>query len=153
MVIITVLADFFVPIEPVAQERPRFNPMSSCCRRPRDPQKSKQAKFDLGMYAKKATMGSPLITGPVDVLLITYRKIPKGTSKIKEEKMLAGEIVPETKPDTSNYLKLVEDALNNVVWEDDSRIIDIVTGKRYGQTPGYRIIVKEHSKKDLLNLL
>jgi Holliday junction resolvase RusA-like endonuclease len=38
---------------------------------------------------------------------------------------------PTSRPDTSNLVKLVEDALNENAFKDDSRIVRLVAAKRY----------------------
>jgi len=38
---------------------------------------------------------------------------------------------PTTKPDISNCVKLIEDALNELVWKDDSQICSLRAYKRY----------------------
>lgn len=47
------------------------------------------------------------------------------------------------KPDTLKLARAVEDALTGVVYRDDSLIVDQSAGKRYGDRPGVRIILKE----------
>lgn len=47
------------------------------------------------------------------------------------------------KPDASNIVKGVEDALNGVAWRDDSQVIELVVRKSYGETAGTTITVTE----------
>lgn len=46
-------------------------------------------------------------------------------------------------PDLSNLIKLVEDALNNVVWRDDALIAKIISTKFYGSNPSTIVVVRE----------
>ena len=48
---------------------------------------------------------------------------------------------PVKRPDLSNLLKAVEDALQGVVYRDDSQIIRLDVEKRYDPAPGARITV------------
>lgn len=43
---------------------------------------------------------------------------------------------PAVVPDLDNYLKSVKDALNGIVWTDDSRICQVVAGKFFDMTGG-----------------
>lgn len=74
-----------------------------------------------------------------------YRQTLKGFSGIKKEKAEAGIIRPATKPDLSNYIKLVEDSLSSVIWRDDAQVIEYLpgTGKYYSSTPRIEITVTE----------
>lgn len=67
-------------------------------------------------------------------LVIEYHMpIPKSYSKRKAEEALRG---PHTKkPDLSNLIKFTEDALNGIVWEDDSLISEIEARKFYSESP------------------
>lgn len=47
-----------------------------------------------------------------------------------------------TRPDASNIVKLVEDALNGIAFTDDARISDLHVFKRYGDTPGVTVTVR-----------
>lgn len=69
-----------------------------------------------------------------------YYQIPTSASKTKKTQMLCGEIKPLTKPDLSNVIKSVEDALNGVAYFDDNQIIKIAADKRYDDNP--RVEVK-----------
>lgn len=41
---------------------------------------------------------------------------------------------PNVKPDCSNLVKAIEDALNGILWLDDSEIIDLGVRKRYAES-------------------
>jgi Holliday junction resolvase RusA-like endonuclease len=51
--------------------------------------------------------------------------------KSSEHYATAGPLLPIGKPDLSNLLKMVEDALTNLVWADDDQVVDISGSKRY----------------------
>ena len=130
-------------MEPVAQGRPKFSSAGGFVRA-YDPKKSRDAKSYIRMQAAEAMGMDPLFTGPVAIEITAFRATPKSTSGRKAREMIGGFIIPTTKPDMSNYLKLVEDALNGIIWRDDSQIVDSLVRKRYGLTPGYEIIVREY---------
>lgn len=44
-------------------------------------------------------------------------------------------VYPTVKPDLTNYVKLFEDALTGLWWEDDCQVIGHVTSKVYTSTP------------------
>jgi len=49
------------------------------------------------------------------------------------------EILPTTRPDIDNYIKLVLDSLNGYAFDDDSQIIELHASKVYGDIPKIRI--------------
>ena len=53
---------------------------------------------------------------------------------------IAGVIQPTTKPDVSNIVKGIEDALNGIWYKDDSQIVHEYSMKQYAREPG--VIVK-----------
>lgn len=52
---------------------------------------------------------------------------------------------PTSKPDVSNILKAIEDALNGIVWHDDSQIYRVEVERGYGDTPKTVIKVKSEA--------
>jgi len=56
---------------------------------------------------------------------------------------LEGRVLPTSKPDGDNNLKLVQDALNEIVWRDDAQVVDARVIKRYAAEPALRIQVRE----------
>ena len=56
---------------------------------------------------------------------------------------MAGTLRPVTKPDVSNVLKGVEDALKGVWYKDDSQIVGYgVLGKWYDERPRIEIMMR-----------
>jgi len=87
--------------------------------------------------------GKQPTANPVALLVHAYRPIPESWSVIDKEKALQGAIRPTSRPDGDNYLKAVQDALNKVVWADDSQVVDARVIKRYDPSPCMRIEVRE----------
>ena len=81
------------------------------------------------------------LEGPVRMSLSAWLRIPK-TSKKKIEAMESGEIRPTKKPDMSNILKSVEDALNNLAYRDDKQIVECELEKRYGSRPRIELVIE-----------
>ena len=67
--------------------------------------------------------------------------VPASWSARKTQKALAGRIVPTGKPDWDNFAKLAGDALNKIVWRDDSLIVLGQGMKVYSATPMLRVSV------------
>lgn len=75
---------------------------------------------------------------PLSVKVEAFMPVPVSWSIKKRAAADAGEITPCTKPDLDNVCKLL-DALNEVVWKDDSQIVAMTAIKRYSLTPLLRI--------------
>jgi len=115
----------FLPFEPVAKGRPRLSKYGAYT-----PEKTRKAELNIKIFLqiKKA----PLFESPVALELLFKMKRPKSVSKKKR---------PEhtVKPDLSNLIKLVEDAANRILYNDDSQILEIKARKEYaeeGEAPG-----------------
>lgn len=104
-----------------------------------DPDKSKDyktyVKLAASQYAPKTLLG-----GGLGLMVDIYRPIPKNFSKKKTEEAENGIIRPITKPDADNYVKGVKDALKNVIWKDDSQVVELHVNKWYSTKP--RVEVK-----------
>lgn len=81
--------------------------------------------------------------GPVSIRVYAFFKIPKSTSKTTAKEMISGKVRPTKKPDLSNILKVVEDALNGVAYLDDSQVVDGSIHKYYGFAPMVEINIRE----------
>lgn len=81
-------------------------------------------------------VGQPCLEGPLTLSVGITVGIPPSWSKRKRADALAGLVRPTGKPDADNTLKLLADALNKVVWRDDSQLVDVRVIKLYGIEPG-----------------
>ena len=107
-----------------------------------DPETAKYEKV-IAQVAALAMRGRDPTDKPVALLVHAYRSVPASWSKRDREAALAGTIRPTSKPDGDNYLKAVSDAMNKIVYFDDSQVIDGRVIKRYDLRPALRIEVRE----------
>jgi Holliday junction resolvase RusA-like endonuclease len=81
--------------------------------------------------------------GPVQLALEVYLQIPASASKKQQALMASGHMLPTKKPDIDNILKAVKDAVNGVVWRDDSQVTDVRLLKRYSTQPRVQVLASE----------
>lgn len=99
-----------------------------------DPERSKKFKKDLQELMKNTAIyrSAPPIDEPMILSCKIFIKRPKS---VKREH-------PEVKPDLSNYIKGVEDAMNKIVYTDDSKIIGYTEcRKSYSENPGISVVL------------
>lgn len=99
-----------------------------------DPQKSRDFKQLVRMVAYQHAP-QQLLDGPLIVTIDVIKDIPKSYSAKRRQAAIEGKIRPTSKPDNTNYAKGIEDALNKVIWNDDSSIVTLVVRKWYGERP------------------
>lgn len=134
-----------VPGEPVPQGRPRFNRYTG---KAYDPEKSRKYKALVKRMAKKVAPQTP-VTCPVGMTILIFRSIPKSFTKKQHAAIENDKLRPITKPDVSNVVKGIEDALNGVWYADDSQIIFSFSAKQYSSEPRVEIRMEtwEENKK------
>jgi Holliday junction resolvase RusA-like endonuclease len=94
------------------------------------------AELEAVRYIASAAMqGRPPLEGPVELRICAYRAIPTSFSKRQRERALAGQVLPISRPDGSNYQKLLEDGCNSIVWRDDSQVVRWQGWKLYSDIP------------------
>lgn len=131
--------------EPVAQGRPRFSRQGGFVKA-YDPAKSRDYKQYVRLVAREDAPDAP-VTDAVLLSVKIYRAIPKSMPKYKREAALSGRLRPTTKPDVSNILKGVEDALKGLWYVDDSQIVGYgALGKWYDKQPRIEITMQEIPK-------
>jgi Holliday junction resolvase RusA-like endonuclease len=129
-----------VPGEPVAQGRPRFSTRAGHTK-VYDPPKSRGYKDYIRTIAssyKRADM----LAGPVMMRVDIYRGIPKSWTLKKQKQAEDGIIKPTLKPDVDNYVKAIKDALNGIVYVDDSQVTCLIISKYYATEPRVEIRVE-----------
>jgi len=137
-----VLAHIVVHGEPVQAGRPRFNSYTHTAH---DPRKSRVYK-EMVSGAADLQYNGPLIEGKaIAVKIAIYRSIQKSVSHKEHDRRATGEHRPIVKPDTSNYVKLIEDALTDVIWKDDNLIVSLTADKYYSDDPRIEVTVTDVS--------
>jgi Holliday junction resolvase RusA-like endonuclease len=133
---------FFVPGQPVAKGRAR----STKTGHHYTPAKTRAYESLVRAEAVRAMRGKPPADCPVALELVFQMQIPVSWPAWKNSAAFAGTIAPTTKPDASNTVKSVEDALNGIAWVDDCQITQLTVKKEYSIQPGVLISVMRLDK-------
>lgn len=133
---------FDVPLEPKGKGRPRFSRHGKFTKVYTD-----QATLDyetaIQECASKAMgLQKPLET-PVSVCLYIRVSIPQSYSKKRTEACLSGAERPSKKPDIDNVAKCFLDAMNGVVYLDDTQVVDLHIKKLYSAVAGVDVAIME----------
>lgn len=142
------MIEFTIPGTPIAQARPRAVKRGKRIMM-YDPKESKEYKRYVAMIAKQHAPSNPY-KGALQVDLKIYRQIPKSTTKKNRKLFNAGINRPVVKCDTSNYVKGIEDALNGIIYKDDSQIVDLQASKYYSDNPRVEIMIKELAQQEVI---
>lgn len=131
---------FAVLGEPVAQGRPRATTINGRVRM-YDPKKSSDYKKYVRLVASQYAP-SKLLEGPLSMTVTVYRPSLKSFSKKKAREAEDGLLRPTTKPDVDNYVKGIKDALKQVIWKDDSQVVDLRVSKYYSEKPRIEVEIE-----------
>lgn len=146
-----------IPGEPVAQGRARFSVMRGSVR-VYDPARSSDYKSYVSNMVTFSGQAQNKLTGSICMLLVAYRTTPKSWSAKKKQQAEEMELMPMSRPDASNYLKGVEDALNGILFDDDSQIVMPITLKAYSSRPRIELFFTQDLKwskvlSDLISIM
>ena len=81
------------------------------------PARSRQFRFALQLLVSQKMRGRELITAPIKITMHFYKKYRAETRGYG---------------DLDNHVKAVLDALNGVVWQDDSQVVELHAFKHKG---------------------
>jgi Holliday junction resolvase RusA-like endonuclease len=95
----------------------------------------------LAWAGKAAMRGRPPLDIALTVLVEVFLPIPEIWSNKKRLAAAAGDIHPIGRPDADNFVKSALDALNKIVFTDDSIIVRLQVDKKYSESPRIRITV------------
>lgn len=98
----------------------------------------------LRFAGEQAMKSRPPLQGALVVVVWAEMPIPGSWSDRKKREARDGIMRPEVKPDWDNYGKVL-DALNGIVWRDDSQICSGTVEKFYSDTPRYHAEVWKHT--------
>ena len=80
------------------------------------------------LHAMATMKGHKILTGPIRLSVTAFFSIPKSWTLSQKAKAMSGALRHTKRPDLSNIIKSVEDALNGIVYADDAQI------DRYGES-------------------
>lgn len=132
------MTEFTIPGIPVPQGRARRGRGKTMY----DPPKSRAYKEYVSLVAMKHKP-KELYEEALFMRAKIYRPIPKSMTKKDRKLAIAGIKRPIVKPDNSNYIKGIEDALNGIIYKDDSQIVDHDISKFYSDDPRVEIEIRE----------
>lgn len=115
-----------------------------------DPAENKHARADVKLAAFNAMQKEPdgMLTGPLFANMCFWIPRPdnlrlKNPSRCKPERVLASQF-PAKKPDLDNYIKLVLDAIEGIVFQNDSAVCQIFARKPYtNEIPQSVVVISE----------
>lgn len=106
------------------------------------PQKQRNTMAAMKILAQQQMgFGQKPFDCPIRLELLAEFSIPRAFSRRKRDQALLGQLLPAKRPDLDNLYKLAADALNGVVYRDDSLICVVHMRKRYGEQPKLTVTV------------
>ena len=109
--------------EPVPQSRPKFS-RGRCY----EPKRCAEFKAKIRQAARIAMNGKEPITAPLSCVIKFYRKYKRTSRRFG---------------DCDNLYKAVTDAMNKIVYEDDSQIVRCIVEKLTGDTPKIEVKITD----------
>jgi Holliday junction resolvase RusA-like endonuclease len=133
---------FQVEGDPKGKGRPRFSRVGSFTKIYTDKQTLTYEAM-IATFAKQAMGGTEPLKTPVSVFLYVRLPIPQSYPKKRREACLNGAEKPCKKPDIDNIAKTYLDAMNGVIFVDDTQVIDLHVKKLYAAEAGVDVMVME----------
>lgn len=134
---------FDVDGDPVPKGRPRFARRGAFVQTYTDA-KTLTYESRVATEAKFAIGSTKPLEGALKVFLLLSYKVPASYSKKRREACLEGLEYPK-KIDIDNVYKSITDAMNKIVYLDDSQIVEASIKKIYGGYAGAQITVQSCS--------
>jgi Holliday junction resolvase RusA-like endonuclease len=97
----------------------------------------------ISMVAKRAMAGRFPSSAPIEIMIELRMQIPVSWTKKKRLAASTGAVRATKKPDSGNVQKAIEDAMNGIVYVDDSQIVTTTVRKIYHAEPCMIVAVRE----------
>ena len=133
---------FQVEGSPKGKGRPRFSRVGNFTKVYTDKQTLSYETM-IAAFAKQAIGATEPLKTPVSVFLYVRLPIPQSYPKKRREACLSGAEKPCKKPDIDNIAKTYLDAMNGVIFKDDTQVIDLHVKKLYSAFAGVNVMVME----------
>jgi Holliday junction resolvase RusA-like endonuclease len=137
------IVNFEIPGDPVPKGRPRFARRGTFVQTYTD---SKTLEYEtlVGFKARQAIGASEPLKGHLTVFLYLRYAVPASYSKKRTVACLNGLEFPK-RVDLDNCYKSITDAMNGIVYADDSQIVEAHIMKCYSLEPGANVMIHEHT--------
>lgn len=96
----------------------------------------------------RACYRGPLLVGPVQLAVVFVRPRPQSHLRADGTVRPSAPAWPAVRPDTSKYLRALEDALSGVLWADDAQIVLHQLAKVWGARAGAAVAVAPVNARD-----
>lgn len=139
--------EFEVKGLPVGKQRPRASIINGYARVYTPKKTQSYEALVCGMLMQKYGNIKPLESA-IRVEIYVYYQLEKTCFKkrginLDGQRKLNGEIYPTKKPDIDNIAKSILDALNSVVYRDDSQVVELIVKKSYIEDlPKVKVIIE-----------
>jgi Holliday junction resolvase RusA-like endonuclease len=137
----TLVVTFTVDGDPVPKGRPRFARRGQFVQTYTDA-KTIDYETHVAMRARHAIGATKPLEGALSVFLYLRYIVPASYSKKRKEACLRGVEYPK-RIDIDNVYKSITDAMNGIVYLDDSQIVEAHIKKVYAEESGANIMVQE----------
>ena len=137
----TLIVTFEVEGDPVPKSRPRFARRGQFVQTYTDA-KTIDYETHVAMKARQAIGASEPLKGALTVFLYLRYAVPASYSKKRKEACLLGLEYPK-KQDIDNVYKSITDAMQGIVFLNDSQIVEAHIKKVYAESAGANIMVQE----------
>ena len=137
----SLVVTFTVDGDPVPKGRPRFARRGQFVQTYTDA-KTIDYETHVAMKARHAIGATEPLQGALSVFLYLRYTIPASYSKKRKEACLAGLEFPK-RIDIDNVYKSITDAMNGIVYLDDSQIVEAHIKKVYAEESGANVMVQE----------
>ena len=134
---------FYVEGTPVPKGRPRFRSMGNFVQTYTD-SKTRDFEKTVAEASTQAMGASEPLKTPLKVFLQFTLPIPASVTKKRLKSILDGLEVHTKKPDLDNLVKATLDGMSEIVFDNDSQIVNISATKKYGTHPQTDILVMEY---------
>ena len=137
----TLVVTYTVDGDPIPKGRPRFARRGKFVQTYTDA-KTIEYETHVALKARQAIGASEPFNGALSVFLYLRYEVPASYSKKRKEACLAGLEYPK-RIDIDNVYKSITDAMNGIVYLDDSQIVEAHIKKVYAEDAGANVMVQE----------
>lgn len=127
-----------LPVIPFGKQSIRHRKVGNFCRAYTHPD-TVAAMEEIKMHARNQLKGFEPYDKAIFMELDAFITPPESWTKRKKADAIAGLVHMDAKPDMSNVTKLVEDALNGIVFCDDKKIVGFTCNKYYAEKPAIEL--------------